>query len=114
MLNTQERMVLFVLVGILGAGAVLEYTVKRWPPAVHALAYLEDRRYEHKLDLNTATVEDLVALPRIGPVTARAIVDYRRQAGPFTTIDELQAVPGIGPRISRRLSFLVKISPPGP
>jgi competence protein ComEA len=47
--------------------------------------------------LNSASLEDLEALPGVGPVTAQKILDYRQQHGPFTSVDELDAVPGIGP-----------------
>ena len=50
------------------------------------------------LDLNTATMEQLVALPGIGPVTAQKILDYRQAHGPFDSVAELEGVPGIGPR----------------
>jgi competence protein ComEA len=48
------------------------------------------------LDLNQATVEQLDALPGVGPTTAQAIVDYRSRHGPFTSVDDLLQVRGIG------------------
>ena len=47
--------------------------------------------------LNSATLEQLDALPGVGPVTAQKIVDYRTQHGGFGSVDELDAVSGIGP-----------------
>jgi competence protein ComEA len=49
------------------------------------------------VDLNTATAEQLDALPGIGPTTAQKIIDYRQQHGPYTSIDDLDAISGIGP-----------------
>jgi len=59
------------------------------------------------LDLNTATAEQLDALPGIGPATAQKIIDYRQAHGPFRSIDELDAVPGIGPARIDQLKELV-------
>jgi competence protein ComEA len=47
--------------------------------------------------INTATAQQLDALPGVGPATAAAIVAYRTAHGPFSAIDELAAVKGIGP-----------------
>lgn len=47
--------------------------------------------------LNSATLEQLDALPGVGPVTAQKIIEYRTQHGGFGSVDELDAVPGIGP-----------------
>jgi competence protein ComEA len=59
------------------------------------------------LDLNTATLEQLDALPGIGPVTAQKILDYRQQHGAFSSVAELDAIPGIGPARLDQLKGLV-------
>jgi competence protein ComEA len=57
--------------------------------------------------LNSATLEQLDALPGIGPVTAQKILDFRQQHGAFGSVDELDAVPGIGPARLEQLRELV-------
>jgi competence protein ComEA len=57
--------------------------------------------------LSTATVEQLDALPGVGPVTAQKIVDYRAEHGAFRSVDELDAIPGIGPARLDQLRDLV-------
>jgi competence protein ComEA len=59
------------------------------------------------LDLNTATLEQLDALPGIGPTTAQKILDYRQAHGPFHSVADLDAVPGIGPGRIEQLKGLV-------
>jgi competence protein ComEA len=57
--------------------------------------------------LNSATLEQLDALPGIGPVTAQKILSYRQEHGAFGSVDELDAVPGIGPARLEQLRELV-------
>lgn len=61
------------------------------------------------LDLNTATADELDALPGIGPVLARRIVAHRDELGPFRSVDQLEDVPGIGPAIAAELVELVTV-----
>jgi competence protein ComEA len=79
--------------GVSGAAAVS-------PPAAGASP-------ESPLDLNTATAEQLDALPGIGPATAQKIIDYRQAHGPFHSVDELDGVSGIGPAKIAQLNGLV-------
>lgn len=60
------------------------------------------------VDLNTATVEDLDALPGVGPVTAEAIVAWRAANGRFDSVDQLGDVDGIGPARLEKLRELVR------
>lgn len=48
------------------------------------------------ININTATLEELIKLPGIGEATANKIIEYRKQNGKFQNIEELKNVPGIG------------------
>jgi competence protein ComEA len=61
------------------------------------------------LDLNTATVDQLDALPGVGPVLAARIVAYRTQHGGFRSIDQLREVTGIGAAKFADLRALVTV-----
>lgn len=55
------------------------------------------------VDVNTATKDQLIALPGIGPSKAQAIVDYRTQHGPFKSVDEVRKVKGIGEKLFQQI-----------
>ena len=71
----------------------------------------EDFTYElpEPLDLNTATKEELMALPGVGEVLAERILAYRAEHGPFTKTEELMNVSGIGEKTYAALRELVTV-----
>ncbi len=64
------------------------------------------------VDLNTATAEQLEALPGIGEVKAAAILAVRAERGGFKSVEELESVRGIGPALLGKLRGRVKVGPP--
>lgn len=48
------------------------------------------------VNLNTATKAELAGLDGVGPTKAEAIIKYRKDNGPFKTVDGVTAVTGIG------------------
>lgn len=55
------------------------------------------------ISLNSATSEQFEALSGIGPATARKILDYREENGPFSSLEELMQVSGIGPNLFAKI-----------
>jgi len=63
------------------------------------------------VDLNTATKEELIALPGIGPAKAQAILDYRKSNGGFKSVEELKDVKGIGAKRFEKLKPELTVAP---
>ena len=74
-----------------------------------ASAGLSEQGGSGRLNINTATVEELTSLPNIGPSRAAAIVDYREREGPFDNVDDLMNVGGIGEKITDSIRDLVAV-----
>jgi len=62
-----------------------------------------------KLDLNSATLEELQALPGIGPVLAQRILDFRSAHGRFDSAEQLKEVRGIGDAIYQEIVDLITV-----
>jgi len=61
--------------------------------------------------VNLATADELMQIPGIGPARAQAIIQYRENHGPFTSLSQLEDVHGIGPRIRQVISEHAVLNP---
>jgi len=64
---------------------------------------------EELVNINTAVKQELMALPKIGPITAERIIRFRDDFGPFQSIDDLAKIKGIGPKTLERLKTRIII-----
>jgi competence protein ComEA len=73
------------------------------------------RAPQRPVNLNTATVTELMQLPRVGQKTAERILAFRREHGGFQRPEELMNVKGIGEKSFAKLKpFLSTIPAPHP
>ena len=63
------------------------------------------------VNLNTATIEELMTLPSIGQERAELIIKYRTDHGGFKSTDEIQEVSGIGPATFEKLKDMITVAP---
>jgi competence protein ComEA len=66
-----------------------------------------------RVNINTASVEQLSALPGVGPSLAARIVEYRQKSGGFKTANELMNVKGIGEKSFAKLEARITASAEG-
>jgi len=64
-----------------------------------------------KIDINKATVEQLMEIKGIGQKYAERIVEYRTKNGPFKKVEDLQQVKGIGSKTLESIKDLVMVTP---
>lgn len=64
-----------------------------------------------KININTASVEELDKLPGIGPSIAGAIIDYRTKNGPFQQIESINDVKGIGDALFEKIKDQITVGP---
>jgi competence protein ComEA len=114
----QQQLVLGLVLLALLAAAISEWWQRRPKPVfvTDSRIGVERRSAEEepRLDLNQASVEQLGALPGIGPTLAQRIVAHRQQFGPFLKVEDLRRVPGIGPKTYEKVRPHVTIGEPAP
>jgi competence protein ComEA len=78
------------------------------PPAAERPAKIRDPS-EGRVNINTADAVELQRLPHVGPAIAQRILEYRKENGPFRSVDQLLEVRGIGDKYLARLRDLVEL-----
>lgn len=63
-----------------------------------------------KININTASVDDLKSLSGIGQVKAEAIVKYREENGNFKKVENIVSVKGIGDKLYKKISDDIEVS----
>jgi len=64
---------------------------------------------QQRIDLNSATVEQLITLPGVGQSKAKAIIKYREEVGPFLEVAQLTQVKGIGEKMLNKIEGYVQV-----
>ncbi len=108
-LTKQEQRVLSVLAIVIFLGAVLEYSFKKYPQLKDVINVVDTDTLYPKVDINTASLEELVSLPYIGNYTAAQILEYRETHGPFTSLEQLKNVKGIRDKNYERFKDFLKL-----
>jgi len=84
-------------------------------PAVHAQpadsenSQANEASQQQRIDLNSATVEQLITLPGVGQSKAKAIIKYREEVGPFLEVAQLTQVKGIGEKMLNKIEGYVQV-----
>jgi len=96
-LTRQERGVLLFICLVLSVGLLINLFYKRISPRIpRQVIFAKSQQKYKKVNINTATVEQLMDLPGIGPALAGRIIEYRSLYGAFLFPEDLQKVKGIG------------------
>lgn len=122
MIKKQEHMILLIIT-VLFAGIIIGSIIGRYSDKTTVTLSAYDQTSSGtvstepivqvinngKLNINMASVKDLILLPGIGETYAQRIVDYRSENGPFMRIEDLLNVKGIGQKRIDAIAELITV-----
>lgn len=106
----EERFVLITLAGVLWISSVLRFSLKKYPQLHDIVNFIDTEKVYAKVDVNTASLEELINIPYIGPYTAERIIEYRQEKGPFTSLEEIKSVKGVKEKNFKKFSAYLRLS----
>jgi len=126
--NTERKVILFLVITLL-VGAGIRLYQAMFPSAAQFDYHASDSTFAAlsiapedssagiqqeeidyatgKININTATKQQLLDLPGIGEVTADRILTYRAETGKFSNVDELRAIRGMSKKRIENLKPLI-------
>ena len=94
-LTKQERMVVLALAFVLFLGAMVQYAFQKYPQIKDFVNFADSDFAYEKVNVNKADADELEAIPYIGKMTAKNIIDFREKNGKFTSVENLKKVKGV-------------------
>ena len=117
-LERLERGILIFLVVALIAGLTVSALRKLRPPYKVTIEKFNEKEYkiatddvglsDQKIDINSASAEDLMKIKGIGKTISERIVEYRYNNGSFTSIDDIKNVKGVGVALFEKIKNRIK------
>ena len=93
-------------------GLVLSLGFKLSPAAYARLRVLDEAPVPAKVNVNTASYDELQGVPGIGPSTAARIINYRQQKGRFASIEDLRRIPRFNARSFAKAALHLEVGLP--
>lgn len=117
-MNEKEKTILIFLIIALSSAVVINL-IKRWkmsnemlkilPKEMMDTTKLTAERKEEEININQATLQELISLPGIGPVLAERIIEYRERHKGFKKKEEIMKVKGIGRKKYEEIKEKIRI-----
>jgi comEA protein len=107
--TTKERRFFIIAAALITAGGLLR--ICGWQPESPVLpdAVQVAALDKGPVNINSASQEEMLRLPGIGPVLAKRIITYRQANGNFTCVEDLDKVKGFGSKAMERLKGKVTV-----
>ena len=113
--GTEKILIIAALLAVIAlsffhaAGGVGKGTGETLVSGIRYFSYESETRDGDRININTATLEELMTLPGIGKAKAQSIIDYRESIGPFRSAGDITKVKGIGDAIYADIMDLITV-----